>query len=220
MGFDRKTKGYHYYNPKMRTLHIINDIKVNERCFWYVYATTTRQPHATLEVITSHLTMIEMQDPFTSHSLRDQHRGTHSNDIVSSSTNECTLRLVTPVSIGPTTMDLIKHPWEEAPIVHNSNPSPIHGIDASTQDTNHSSPQFTRFSCVKTFSSKLNDYVAHIESFTEPEDFTKAMSDLAWHNAMNWEKVTIKSNKAWILVDLLIGCYLVSTKRLFKINMD
>ncbi len=114
-------------------------------------------------------------------------------------------------------MDLVKHPREEALIVHSLNPSPTHGIDASTLDTNHSSPQFKCFSCVKTFSSKLNDYVAHIESFTEP-NFTKTMSDSAWCNAMNQEKVAIELNQAWILVDLPIGCYLVSTKWLFKIK--
>ncbi len=71
MGFDEKTKEYHNYNPNMHTLHIINDVKVDERCFWYVYATITKQPHATLEPITSHLAMIEVQDSFTSHSLGD-----------------------------------------------------------------------------------------------------------------------------------------------------
>jgi hypothetical protein len=51
----------------MHALHIINDVKVDERCFWYVYVITTKQLHATLEIITSQLAVIEMQDPFTSH---------------------------------------------------------------------------------------------------------------------------------------------------------
>ncbi len=188
--------------------------------FLVVYATTTKQPHATLEPIINHLAMVEMQDPFTSHSLVDQQRGIHSNDIALSSIDECMFQLITLVSIGPTTMDPIKHPWEEAPIVHNLNPYPTHGIDASTHDANHSSSQFRRFNHVKTFSSKLNDYVAHIESFTEPKNFTKTMSDLAWCDAMNQDKAIIESNQTWIPIDLPIGCYPMPTKWLFKIKHE
>lgn len=67
-GYDKEPKGYYCYNPKTHTLHINNDVKVYEGCFWYNFAITIEQPHVTLELVTSHSAMIEAQDPFTSHS--------------------------------------------------------------------------------------------------------------------------------------------------------
>ncbi len=54
----------------------------------------------------------------------------------------------------------------------------------------------------------------------EPKHFIEAMSDLAWHNAMNKEMVIIETNQAWTLVDLSIGRSQVLMKWLFKIKHE